>query len=94
LLLGTLALVEAHHFGELIFGEHVGYMVISPKGISSPDLWPRIVENAGKFAQRNKIKLFQTDENRINRLARAPEELTGRQPAGRGARAWRNASCA
>jgi hypothetical protein len=54
-------LVEAHHFGEMTFGEHVDYMVISPEGISSRSLWPRVVANASKFAKRNKIRLFQTD---------------------------------
>jgi hypothetical protein len=54
-------LVEAHHFGEVTFGEHVDYIVISPEGISNPNFWPRIVANAGTFAKRNKIRLFQTN---------------------------------
>ena len=53
-------LVEAHHFGELKFRKHVDYMVISPKGISNPNLWPTIMANARKFADKNNIKLFQT----------------------------------
>jgi hypothetical protein len=52
-------LVEAHHFAELKFREHGDYMVISPKGISDPNLWPTIVANARKFASKNNIKLFR-----------------------------------
>jgi len=54
-------LLEAHHFGELKFRDHVEYLVISPKGISDPSQWPQIVENARKFSARLGIKLFQTD---------------------------------
>ncbi len=54
-------LVEAHHFGELNFREHVDYMVISPRGLSDLALWPRIVENANTFCRRNGIKLYQID---------------------------------
>jgi len=53
-------LLEAHHFGDLKFRKHGDYMVISPEGISKPDLWPRIVANARKFAAKNNITLFQT----------------------------------
>jgi hypothetical protein len=53
-------LVEAHHFGELKFSEHVDYMVISPEGISDLNLWRTIKENARKFANKNNIKLCQT----------------------------------
>jgi hypothetical protein len=53
-------LLEAHHFGELKFNKHVDYMVISPTGISNPNLWPTIVANARKFADKHHIMLFQT----------------------------------
>jgi hypothetical protein len=54
-------LLEAHHFGELSFRQHVEYMVISPTGLSDLKLWPQIVANANKFTRRNGIRLFQTD---------------------------------
>lgn len=50
-------LLEAHHFGEMWFSKHVEYMAISPRGISDPALWPRIVTNATEFTKRNKIPL-------------------------------------
>jgi len=53
-------LVEAHHFGELNFRDHVKYLVISPTGLSDLSLWPTIVDNARKFAQKHDFKLFQT----------------------------------
>jgi hypothetical protein len=53
-------LLEAHHFGELNFREHAEYLVISPNGISDMSLWPQIVENARKFAERQGIRLYQT----------------------------------
>jgi hypothetical protein len=52
-------LLEAHHFGELIFREHVKYMVLSPKGVNL-DLWPRIVANAKTFASKHKIAIYFT----------------------------------
>lgn len=54
-------LLEAHHFGEMKFGEHVDHMVISPRGIADPSLWKQIVANATTFTKRNGIRLFQTD---------------------------------
>lgn len=54
-------LLEAHHFGELTFGQHVDHMVISPRGLSDPALWRQIVANATQFTKRNGIRLFQTD---------------------------------
>lgn len=53
-------LVEAHHFGEFNFRDHVDCMVISPQGLSDLSLWPQIVENANTFCKRNGVKLYQT----------------------------------
>lgn len=54
-------LLEAHHFGEMKFSEHVDHMVISPRGITDPSVWKQIVANATLFTKRNGIRLFQTD---------------------------------
>jgi hypothetical protein len=60
-------LLEAHHFGDLNFREHVDYMVISPitKGDSKEqfnrNLWATIITNAKEFCRRNGIKLYQTE---------------------------------
>jgi len=54
-------LVEAHHFGELTFRDHVDHMVISPKGLPDRTLWPTIVKNATAFCRRNGVKLYQKD---------------------------------
>jgi hypothetical protein len=54
-------LLEAHHFGEMTFNEHVEYMVISLRSVSDPALWRQIVTNATTFTKRNGIRLFQTD---------------------------------
>jgi len=55
-------LLEAHHFGELRFRDHVDHMVISPLNQlgQHADNWPTIVENARKFAAKHGIKLYQT----------------------------------
>jgi len=52
--------LEAHYFGELRFSEHVDYMVISPQGIYK-GAWPGIVDNARKFAEKQGIKIYQTN---------------------------------
>ncbi len=54
-------LIEAHHFGELKFREHADYMVISPEGLADRSLWPTIVKNARKFAEKQGIRIYQTD---------------------------------
>jgi hypothetical protein len=60
-------LLEAHHFGELNFRQHVDYMVISPilkgdkKERAGRDVWATIVANAKQFCQRNGVKLYQTE---------------------------------
>ena len=54
-------LIEAHHFGDLKFNEHVKYMVISPKGLQDLSEWPTIVEHARKFTHRHGIRLYQTE---------------------------------
>ncbi len=53
-------LIEAHHFGELRFREHVDFMVISPQDVQ-PRMWPDVVENARKFASKHGIQLYQTN---------------------------------
>jgi hypothetical protein len=53
--------IEAHFFGELRFSEHVDYMVISPTQIMNRLAWPRLVENARKFAAKHGFKLYQMD---------------------------------
>ncbi len=53
-------MIEAHHFGEFIFRDHVEYMVISPKDVADASLWPMVVANANKFCRRQGIKLYQT----------------------------------
>jgi hypothetical protein len=55
------SLIEAHHFGELRFRDHVEYMVISPSGATNKLAWPDIVVNARKFAQKHGFKVFQMD---------------------------------
>lgn len=54
-------LLEAHHFGEVTFRQHVEYMVISQEGLTDDekDLWPTIVANATTFTKRNGIPLFR-----------------------------------
>lgn len=60
-------LLEAHHFGAFRFREHVEYMVISPKAYTDPksgydpDLWPVMLANARKFADKHGFRLFQTN---------------------------------
>ena len=54
------SLIEAHHFGELRFSEHVEYMVISSReGLESN--WPIYAENARKFAKKHGFRLFRTN---------------------------------
>jgi hypothetical protein len=57
--MGMEDLLEAHHFGELRFRDHVDHIVISPTDNQGKN-WPAILENARKFATRNGIKLYQT----------------------------------
>lgn len=60
-------LVEAHHFGDMNFRDHVDHMVISPQQnngaplTSNPQLWASIVANAKEFCDRNNVRLYQSD---------------------------------
>lgn len=51
-------LLEAHHFGELRFRDHIEYMAICSKDVPDMKLWPQIVDNATKFCNRFGIPLY------------------------------------
>jgi hypothetical protein len=52
-------LLEAHHFGELNFREHVERLVVTPEGRETPEEWAAILANAQAFAQRLGIAIYR-----------------------------------
>jgi len=52
-------LLEAHHFGELNFRQHVKHLVVTREGNEAPQEWAMILANAQAFAQRLGIAIYQ-----------------------------------